>query len=89
MIIPALTLNFVEHMLKSKEAMTRKGKEKEGIFTDDGFALGVAYILKILRQNKHFKQLHWFEAIEFKYEHDRTQAEECTLRSHLGVFILH
>ena len=64
-------------MLRSKEAMTRKGKEKEGIFTDDGFALGVAYILKILNQNRHFKQLHWFEAIETKYEQDRKAAEAC------------
>lgn len=26
---------------------------------DDGFVLGVAYLLTLLRQNLHYKTLHW------------------------------
>lgn len=38
MIIPSLTLNFIEHSINSKEKMYKKSKEST--FTDDGFAVG-------------------------------------------------
>lgn len=37
-IIPPLTLNFIEHSINSKEKMYKKSKE--ALFTDDGFAVG-------------------------------------------------
>lgn len=39
MIIPPLTINFVEYMLKAKEKITKKDK-MDALFTDDGFAMG-------------------------------------------------
>lgn len=72
-IIPALTLSFVEAMLISKDKMIRSGKEAS--FTDDGFALGIAFILKVLGQNDKFDSLHWFEsvAMTFKQEYEDTK----------------
>lgn len=40
-IVPALSLSFVDHMLAAKDRAAQKGKEAS--FTDDGFPLGVAF----------------------------------------------
>jgi WASH complex subunit 7 len=68
LIVPALTMNYVENIIIAKEKMARSGKESN--FTDDGFALGVAFILKILNQNEGFDSLHWFESIKENYDEE-------------------
>ena len=49
-IIPDLTVNFVEQILQAKDLMYKSHRKKESYFSDDGFAIGVAYILAILDQ---------------------------------------
>ncbi|XDV52826.1 hypothetical protein PO909_021481 [Leuciscus waleckii] len=66
MIVPPLTVNFVEHSIGCKEKLNKKNKVGAA-FTDDGFAMGVAYILKLLDQYQEFDSLHWFQAVREKY----------------------
>uniref|UniRef100_A0A8B9HR92 WASH complex subunit 4 n=1 Tax=Astyanax mexicanus TaxID=7994 RepID=A0A8B9HR92_ASTMX len=66
MIVPPLTVNFVEHSIGCKEKLNKKNKNGAA-FTDDGFAMGVAYILKLLDQYQEFDSLHWFQAVREKY----------------------
>jgi len=66
MILPPLTLNFVEYSMGVKEKMNKKNKVGAG-FTDDGFVMGVAYILKLLDQYREFDSLHWFQSVSDKY----------------------
>lgn len=74
MIIPPLTINFVESLQFAKDKVYKK-RQTGTYISDDGFAVGLAYILRILRQNKRFASLNWFESInEFlKMEEENVQ----------------
>eukprot|EP00112_Aurelia_sp_Birch-Aquarium-sp1_P010618 Seg226.22 transcript_id=Seg226.22/GoldUCD/mRNA.D3Y31 product="WASH complex subunit 4" protein_id=Seg226.22/GoldUCD/D3Y31 len=69
-ILPPLTLNFVEYSMNSKDKMNKKNKVGAG-FTDDGFVMGIAYILKLLDQYNEFDSLHWFQSVNEKYNKEK------------------
>eukprot|EP01136_Pigoraptor_vietnamica_P005657 Opistho-1_new@37581 len=78
-IIPPLTINYVESILAGKEKVGKKNKAG-ATFTDDGFAMGVAYILKLLDQSLQFDSLHWFQAVTDKYEQEKAKLMESRKR---------
>jgi len=43
--------------------MEKSVKGTESFFCDDGFCMGIAYILSILKQDRQFESLHWWDAI--------------------------
>jgi len=65
-IVPSLILNFVEYLRNCKDKFIKRGQE-QGIFTDDGFVIGIAFLLKVLDQYTSFDSLHWFESINEYY----------------------
>lgn len=74
-IIPPLTVNYVEYSLNFKEKLNKRNKS-EYSFTDDGFALGLAYIIEILNQEKHLESLHWFHSVQRKLKTDKLKIKE-------------
>jgi len=64
--IPPLCVNFVNHIIGMKERLSASGKlgSKATCFTDDGFAIGLAFICRVLEQWKQFDSLHWFESVQ-------------------------
>ncbi|KAI3381952.1 hypothetical protein SNEBB_009586, partial [Seison nebaliae] len=69
-IIPSMTINFVEHIKECKERL-QKNEKIGAAFTDDGFAFGIAFILKLLGQYEQFDALHWFKSLRNKYTEDK------------------
>jgi len=65
MFVPCLTLTFIRNQVKAKERITKKNF-KGGSVSDDGFILGVYYMLEILNQGNAFESIHWFEEVTEK-----------------------
>ena len=65
-IIPPLTLSYIDHLQKGQEKIQSKQKNIGGFISDDGFALGLAYLLKILNLNEKFAGLYWFQGMQSK-----------------------
>ena len=70
LIIPALTTAFINSFMQAKNTLSTKNMNRV-YFCDDGFAVGVAYFLKILKQTEKFSGLNWFESVIEKYGRDQ------------------
>lgn len=86
MIVPALCISWVDASLQAKDNMfkaTRGGvASREMYYADDGFAVGVAYCLAILKQTKRNDALHWVDTIRHKHKVDgKALAKQQALRA--------
>lgn len=73
-IVPPLTLSFVDNSVSNKEKMFKKN-QTGAAFTDDGFAMGIAYINALLDQSVELDGLHWFKTVEQHIAQERLAAE--------------
>jgi WASH complex subunit 7 len=78
MIVPSLCISWLDASLQAKEAVYKvvRGPTKEMYFTDDGFAMGVAYCLAILKQTRKNEALHWVDTVRQKHRVDLKAQEE-------------
>lgn len=76
--MPSLCISWVDASLASKDNMAKVVKgapTREIYFTDDGFAMGIAYCLAILKQTKKNEALHWQDTIRAKLAADQKAYE--------------
>lgn len=69
-MLPALCLSWMDASLQGKEMMHKKNITRGGYYTDDGFAIGLAFILSVTDQQKMYDRLNWFKSIQSKYTAD-------------------
>jgi len=73
MIIPPLTLSYIEHIAVMKDNALKQNKNSS--FSDDGFPMGLAFILKLLDQDALFDSLHWFDSLHKHSEEEKKAAQ--------------
>lgn len=66
--VPAICVSFIKNILKSKDRL--KKNQEEINFTDDGFSLGLMYILRLLNQLSEYNSLNWTKTIRNKIKVD-------------------
>uniref|UniRef100_A0A7E4VJA4 Rif1_N domain-containing protein n=1 Tax=Panagrellus redivivus TaxID=6233 RepID=A0A7E4VJA4_PANRE len=75
--VPPLTLNHVDHMLTCRSKLGRRTQDDADFtFVDDGFCLGIAYILRLLNQGYFFESLGWFDSVFDKFDTEINKVDE-------------
>ena len=78
MFIPPLTLNYVQSLLIAKEKLVKKNF-KGGYISDDGFIIGLTFLIEILQQKDNLRGIHWFSEVKNKVSSEVKMLEEKTL----------
>lgn len=67
LLVPAMSLSFVDSLLAGRDALAKRAASTSGntlrsnaVCFDDGFAMGVACLLRVFGQEGDFRALHWF-----------------------------
>lgn len=87
-IVPAVSLNSVECLIRGKEKLSKRGADSEATFAEDGFALGLAFLLRVLGQSKAFDAMHWFDSVRAHYqaEANKLRRESAPSLRNVSVF---
>ena len=68
-LIPAMTTLQAEYCVIGRNKL-KQTNNTEAFISDDGFALGIAFLLRIFGIDEAFKGLNWFESIKAKLAKD-------------------
>ncbi|CAD5216482.1 unnamed protein product [Bursaphelenchus xylophilus] len=88
-LIPPLSINYVEYLFASKaKSLKTSSADHELIFVEDGFPMGVAFILSVLNQDYFFDSVNWFESVQINLNNllKVTQKEEQTAQRNKDNF---
>ena len=86
-LLPPLTLTFIDTAIQSRENLEKKKKtEENSYFSDDGFMIGVCYLLKLFNADKKFESLSWFPSVIEEYRKQYIQRK--SNKSSQGVIAL-
>ena len=64
-LIPDASTAYIMHTVRGR-AKLKQTDIQDAFISDDGFGLGVAFLLKVLNINEEFNGLNWFDSIDIK-----------------------
>ena len=68
-LIPPITFSFIDNAINARDNLMKKNKTDEAsFFSDDGFMVGICYLLKIFACDKKFESLNWFPSVINNYK---------------------
>ena len=63
-LLPPLIITFIDTAINAKDNLLKKNKSEEcSYFSDDGFIMGMCYLLKLFMADKKFESLNWFPSV--------------------------
>ena len=76
-LIPPLTISFIDNAINARDNLLKKNKNEENAyFSDDGFMVGICYLLKIFSCDKKFESLNWFPSVISYYKTKQNQKQK-------------
>lgn len=73
-LIPAVSISYIDHITRGREKLQKKNNT-DAFISDDGFALGIVYLLRILGVQDEFNSLNWFDSVSDKLVRDKKVSE--------------
>ena len=64
-----MTISQINHVVIGRNKL-KQTNNKGAFISDDGFSLGIAFLLRIFGNDEAFRGLNWFESIKEKLEKD-------------------
>ena len=63
-LLPPLTITYIDNAINARDILLKKNKtEESSYFSDDGFIIGMCYLLKLFMADKKFESLNWFPSV--------------------------
>jgi WASH complex subunit 7 len=82
LLVPSLCVSWMDNSLAAIDSMYKVSGGRAGAatardvhHTDDGFAMGIAYVLAILKQTRRYESLHWKDSVKATHAAERTRIE--------------
>ena len=67
-LLPPLILTFIDIAIQSRDNLQKDESGENSYFSNDGFMIGVCFLLKIFDVDKQFESLNWFQSVIAEYE---------------------
>lgn len=78
LLVPALTINYIDYIINCKERVSSRSSVARfgALISDDGFPMGVAFLLTVLNQTQDFARLEWFKQVRAKLNLDKNEVKQ-------------
>ncbi|MCQ2817532.1 MAG: hypothetical protein MJ252_09740 [archaeon] len=76
---PPACIKHIENLIVAKRNLTmisNKKQQEDAYFCDDGFIIGMVYVLKVFKCDKMFEGLNYFKSVVNKFQKDKDEFDQ-------------